>query len=72
MNTKVLYCKIMHSFSTICKNFDVNAILNLLKFHNIILYNFSDDFKPARLNPNVMNPNAPNDCEIVVTNNSLT
>ncbi|KAL5243691.1 hypothetical protein ACI65C_011101 [Semiaphis heraclei] len=31
-----------------------------------------DDFKPARLNPNVMNPNAPNDCEIVVTNNSLT
>ncbi|XP_025197395.1 nuclear receptor coactivator 5 [Melanaphis sacchari] len=32
-----------------------------------------DDFKSTRLiNPNAMNPNAPNDCEIVVTNNSLT
>lgn len=35
---------------------------------------FSDDFKPTRqlINPNLMNPNAPNDCEIVVTNNTLT
>jgi len=35
---------------------------------------FSDDFKPTRqiINPNIMNPNSPNDCEIVVTNNSLT
>lgn len=40
----------------------------------IYLNSFSDDFKPSRqlINPNLMNPNAPNDCEIVVTNNTLT
>lgn len=40
----------------------------------IIINIFSDDFKSTRqiLNPSLMNPNAPNDCEIVVTNNSLT
>lgn len=40
----------------------------------VIFIFFSDDYKPARsaIHTNMMNPNAPNDCEIVVTNNSLT
>ncbi|XP_050529205.1 nuclear receptor coactivator 5 [Daktulosphaira vitifoliae] len=52
-------------------NFDANEKRNENRIQQRDTY---DDFRQGKtlINPNLMNPNAPNDCEIVVTNSSLT